>query len=106
MIRARMPSRCSGEALEDGAVLAVDRQDAGAGRGAARVNSSPAETRHSLLARAMSRPPDRGQRRREPSRADDGGHHQIDRPPRRLDHACGPAAHSMPLPASMLLSSP
>ena len=74
---------------------------------AARVNTAPPETRHSLLARAMVAPcltaASVGSSPSAPTMAaitSSAGRAAAS------TTACGPAAHSVPLPASMLLSSP
>ena len=53
---SRSRDRSAAERLEDGVVLAVERQQRGAGRGGGRMNGAPAQTRHSLLASATVRP--------------------------------------------------
>jgi hypothetical protein len=50
------PRAARGQRLKHGVMLGIDRQDRGAGSRTRRMNSSPAQTRHSLLAMAIRRP--------------------------------------------------
>ena len=72
-----------------------------------RMNSPPAQTRHSLLASATVAPRcDRGERRLQPGRAGDRRHHPIGRPLRGLDEGrLARARPRCPMPASASLSS-
>ena len=108
MMRLTSSRRTGAQRLEDRVVLGIDRQHASRPPPRrVRMNSAPAQTRHSLLASATVAPRSAAASVGFKSgRAADRSHHPVGRPLGRFDQRpprrC---AASMPVPASASLSS-